>query len=148
MADTLKNLLLDPDRRPAVVEDLAQFVDTEVASKGGASGIALKGGYGILKKINARFVPDTIDGMLEEFVAVMEPFYADFTVSGGDSLPDYLSSRSSETANALLGVTDARAENSRRESVKKVYRKLRPSAQKHVEAALPGLGEVIQRHAA
>lgn len=147
MADTLKDLLLDPERRPAVVEDLAQFVDAEVASKSGASGMALKGGYGVLKKISSRFVPETIDNMLEEFVTPMEPFYGDFKSSGEASLPDYLTGRSSEVTEALLGVTDARAENSRRESVKKVYSKLRPQAEKHVEAALPGLGEVIQRHA-
>jgi hypothetical protein len=51
-------------------------------------------------------------------------------------------------ADALLGVTDDRAAGSRRDSVKKVYGKLRPQAKKHVEEALPRLGELIDQHAA
>lgn len=146
MTDTLKSALLAPERRNAVVNDLSLLVDAEVAEKSGASGLAVKGGYAVLKKISARFVPDAIDSMLDGFVDRMDPYYSDFTASSEDSLGGYLAARSSEVSDALLGVTDERANGSRREAVKKVYGKLRPQAQKHVEAALPSLGDVIQRH--
>lgn len=148
MAQTLKSALLDADRRPAVVNDLAALVDSEVANKSGASGMALKGGYGLLKKISPHFVPHAIDGMLDELVDRMEPVYTDFTASSEASLSTYLKAQGADTADALLGVTDARAAASSRESVKKIYSKLRPQAKKHVEAAMPALGDVIARHTA
>lgn len=43
MADTLREILLDPSRRPAVVKDLHQLVDAEVSDKSGVSGMAVKG---------------------------------------------------------------------------------------------------------
>ena len=147
MADTLKDILLNPDRRPAVVSDLHALVDAEMAEKGGVSGMAVKGGYSVLNKMNARFVPDAIDSMLDAFVERAEPFYADFRASGGGSLESYFAARPTEVADALLGVTDDRAKASQRESVKKVYNKLRPQAQKHVQEALPRLAGVIERHA-
>jgi hypothetical protein len=146
MPETLKNILLDPSRRPTVVSDLHQLVDAEVSDKSGVSGMAVKGGYAVLNKANGRFVPDAIDSMLDAFIERAEPFYADFQASGGSSLPDYFASRRAEVADALLGVTDERASSSRRESVKKVYGKLRPQAQKHVEEALPRLAQVIESH--
>lgn len=147
MADTLKQILLDPTRRPNVVTDLHQLVDAEVSGKSGVSALAVKGGYAVLNKMNPRFVPDAIDGMLDAFVERAEPFYADFQARGGGSLATYFASRPADIANALLGVTDDRAAGSRRESVKKVYSKLRPQAQKHVEEALPRLAAVIENHA-
>lgn len=147
MPVTLKQTLLDPARRPAVVNDLHQLVDAEVSGKSGVSGMAVKGGYAVLNRMNARFVPDAIDSMLDAFVERAEPFYADFQAGGGGSLADYFAARSAEVADALLGVTDDRAQASRRESVKKVYAKLRPQGQKHVEEALPRLAGVIEHHA-
>lgn len=146
MADTLREILLDPSRRPAVVQDLSQLVDAEVSEKGGVSGMAVKGGYAVLKKLNSRFVPETIDGMLESFVEQAEPFYADFQATGGGSLANYFEAHRSEVANALLRVSDARAEASQRDSVKMVYGKLRPQAHKNVEEALPRLAGVIESH--
>ncbi|PSL05214.1 hypothetical protein CLV30_10480 [Haloactinopolyspora alba] len=146
MTDTLKQALLEPSRRPAVVRDLHELVDAEVAEKSGVSGMAVKGGYSVLKKMNAQFVPDAIDSMLDAFVERTEPFYADFRAGGSGSLEQYFAQRPAEVANALLGVTDDRAQASQRDSVKKVYAKLRPQAQKHVEEALPRLAAVIERH--
>lgn len=148
MAVTLQEILLDPARRPTVVKDVENLVDAEVASKSGVSGLAVKSGYALIKKINTSFVSDAIDGLLDRFVAQMEPFYAQHAKSGTGTFTEHLVANSSAVADALLAVTDDRAAASRRESVKKVYTKLRPQAKKHVEEALPRLGELVERHAA
>ncbi|MDP8930228.1 MAG: hypothetical protein M3O70_17085 [Actinomycetota bacterium] len=144
MTQTLKAALLDSSKRPQVVEDLVQMVDAEVDDKG----IAIKSGYGVVKKVKPGIISDAVDSLLDEFIEKLEPFYAEFAASGSGSLGDYFSSRSDEVADALLSVTDARAERSSRESIKKVYDKLRPSGKKNVEEALPRLGAVIQKHTA
>jgi hypothetical protein len=45
-------------------------------------------------------------------------------------------------------VTDARAATSKRPTILKAYRTVRGGATKHVMAALPNLGALIQKHAA
>lgn len=147
MSSTLKSALLDSAKRPAVVADLNALVDTEVGKKG----IAVKSGYALVKKIKPGIIGAALDSLLDDFVDRLEPFYADYSGSGGSagsSFGEYLSGRSDQVADALLGVTDARAEQSRRESIKKVYGKLRPQGKKNVEEALPGLGALVEQHAA
>lgn len=147
MAQMLKEILLDETKRPAVVTDMQQLIDEEVEAKSGVSGLAIKGGYGLVKKVKPGIIGDAVDTLLDDFTARLEPFYTDYRTSGAGSLADYLSGRSGEVADALLGVTDARADRSRRESIKKVYSKLRPQGKKNVEEALPRLGSLIEKHA-
>ena len=49
---------------------------------------------------------------------------------------------------ALLSVTDARAGFSDRPTILKAYRAVRGGAAKHVTAALPTVGALIQKYAA
>ena len=148
MADTLKEILLDAGRRPAVVTDLQGLVDDEVADKGGVSGAVVKTGFAAVKKIKPGIIPSAVETLLPDFASALEPFYGDFRAKGGNDFGAYLTSRSDEAANALLSVTDARAEKSSRDSIKKVYSKLRPNGKKNVEEALPRLGQLIDKHAA
>ena len=148
MADTLKEILLDSSRRPAVVSDLETLVDQEVSDKGGVSGAVIKTGFAAVKKIKPGIIGSAIDSLLDDFTAKLEPFYADFKAQGGGDFGAYLSGHGDQAADALLEVTDARAERSSRDSIKKVYSKLRPNGKKNVEEALPRLGQLIDKHAA
>ncbi|GAB3486638.1 DUF6918 family protein [Amycolatopsis cihanbeyliensis] len=148
MAETLKEILLDSSRRPDVVTDLVTLVDEEVAEKGGVSGTVVKTGYAAVKKIKPGIIGSAVDSLLDDFAAALEPFYADYRGSGGADFGAYLSGRSDEAADALLAVTDSRAETSSRDSIKKVYSKLRPQGKNHVEEALPRLGKLVDKHAA
>ncbi|TNC27298.1 DUF6918 family protein [Amycolatopsis alkalitolerans] len=148
MADTLKEILLDSSRRPAVVTDLETLVDAEVSDKSGVSGAVIKTGFAAVKKIKPGIIGSAVDTLLDDFAATLEPFYADFKGKGGGDFGAYLTGRGDEAADALLGVTDARAERSSRDSIKKVYSKLRPNGKKNVEEALPRLGQLIDQHAA
>ena len=44
----------------------------------------------------------------------LEPYWADFSTSGGSEFGDYLAKRGPEVSEALLSVTDARAAASSR----------------------------------
>ncbi|NKQ53332.1 hypothetical protein HFP15_10605 [Amycolatopsis sp. K13G38] len=148
MADTLKEILLDSSRRPTVVTDLETLVDAEVSDKGGVSGAVIKTGFAAVKKIKPGIIGAAVDSLLDEFTFKLEPFYADFKGQGGGDFGAYLAGRGDEAADALLTVTDARAEQSNRDGIKKVYGKLRPNGKKNVEEALPRLGQLIDKHAA
>ena len=148
MADTLKEILLDSSRRPSVVEDLQTLIDDEVSGKGGVSGTVIKTGYGAVKKIKPGIIGSAVDSLLDDFALALEPIFADFKANGGGSFASYLPTRADEASDALLSVTDARADKSSRDSIKKVYSKLRPKGKENVEEALPRLGALIDKHAA
>jgi hypothetical protein len=144
---TLAERIGKPPKRAAVVADLASLVDSEVAKKGGFSGLAIKTSYGLLKAIKPSFVPEVIDHMFDEFVAHLEPLYAECVAEGPGALGPRLAARSPRVADALLGVTDGRAEKTTHQAARKAYLKLRPAAKKNVEEAVPGLGAILDRHA-
>lgn len=148
MTATLTDTLLRDGRRDALIEDLSTVVDQEVADKNGASGAILKTAFAAAKKMRPGLVHGALNRMLDDFVVALDPLYRDYRTSGaGPDFGAYLTGRPGEAANALLAVTDNRAERTSMESLRKAYKKLRPSAQKNVEEALPRLGSVIEKHA-
>ena len=64
----------------------------------------------------------------------------------GQSVSGYFAANSGAVAEALLAVTDGRAQKSEHGSVKGAYGKLRGSARKNVESAVPGLGQIIEKY--
>ena len=147
MADTLKASLLDADRRGAVVADLQDFVDQDVARKGGLSGGVIKTGYAAVKRIRPGIITSAIDSMLDEFVAALEPHWAAYRAQPVPGFGAYLAGRPHEVAQSMLAVTDRRAQRSSRAAVTNVYGKLRPKGEQNVIEALPRLGDLVERHA-
>ncbi|HXP55730.1 MAG TPA: hypothetical protein VN847_12295 [Streptosporangiaceae bacterium] len=147
MPATLQEILLTPDTKPAVVADCRALVDQQVKDKSGISATALKLGYKTVTSFAPGYLNDTIDSMLPEFIAQLEPFWADFTASGSAQFGDYLSKRGPEVAEALLTVTDNMAGRSERPTIVKAYKAVRGGAAKHIEAALPAVGDLVQKYA-
>lgn len=148
MAQTLEDILLNPANRPTVITDLQHLVDAEVSDKNGVSGAVIKTGYSAVKKIKPGIVESAMNRMLPEFADALEPFYGEYKATGGNDFGAFLTARSDAAADALLNVTDERAQHTSSDAAKKVYAKLRPNGKKNVEEALPRLGQLIDRHAA
>ena len=145
---SLADKLTKPPQREVTVNDCVALIDAEVKSKGGLSGAAVKVGYGVVKTVKPRFVSEVIDGLLDEFVEKLAPFYEDWSkAANGRTFASYLTSRKDAASEALLAVTDGRAKVAKNGSVKKMYEKMRPSAKRHVEEALPRLGDLVERKA-
>jgi uncharacterized protein DUF6918 len=144
---TLKELLCAPEIRWNVIRDTAQLVESEVASKSGISGLAIKAGYKAVKAIKPSLIPDAIDNMLDRFVERLEPFYTEWSTTKAQPIDSFLNARASQVANALLSVTDDRARSIQNGTIKKTYDTLRPHGEKNVIAAVPGLGRMISRYA-
>lgn len=147
MVAALSESLLDDTKRPAFLADAKEVLDAEVSDKGGASGLAVKGGYAAVKKVSPTIVGDALESFIPRFVAQLEPFWSEYQASGAGSFADLLVSKQEEVSEALLSVTDERAESSSRPALTKVYNSMRSSAKKHVAEALPRVGALVQRHA-
>jgi len=147
MAATLQQILLAPDVRPQVVADCNALIEHEVSEKSGMSGTGLKVAY----KTATTFAPGHVRHILETLLPKMadnlQPFWADFSASGGADFGDYLAKRGDEVAEAMLAVTDARAAASGRPVIVKAYRSVRGGAAKHIQAALPQVGELVRKYA-
>ena len=147
MPATLQDILLAPGTKPQVVADCRALVDQQVKDKSGISATALKLGYKTVTSFAPGYLNDTIDSMLPEFVAQLEPFWVEFVASGSAQFGDYLSKRGPEVAEALLTVTDTMAGRSERATIVKAYKAVRGGAAKHIEAALPAVGDMVQKYA-
>lgn len=142
----LQDKLLAPGVRAQVVADCVRVIEEEVASKGGLTGMAIKGAYAMVKAIGPSIVRDTMDGLLNDFTGRLEPTYDEFKKAGSGTLQAYMGARAPQVANALLGITDDRAKRASG-TLKKAYEKLRPTGQKHVEEAVPRIGGLLQKYA-
>jgi hypothetical protein len=147
MPATLQDILLAPGTKPQVVADCRALVDQQVKDKSGVSAAALKLGYKTVTSFAPSYLNDTIDSMLPEFVQQLEPFWADFTASGSARFGDYLAKRGPEVSEALLAVTDHMAGQSERPTIVRAYKAVRGSASKNIEAALPAVGDLVQKYA-
>jgi hypothetical protein len=143
----LSESLLDDAKRPAFLADAQEVLEAEVSDKGGASGLAVKGAYAAAKKVSPSIVSEALDSFVPKFVDKLEPYWDQYRASGAGSFADLLVAKQDEVAEALLSVTDARADNSSRPALKRAYSAIRSSAKKHVAEALPRVGDLIQRHA-
>jgi hypothetical protein len=148
MPGMLQEMLLAPDIQPKVVADCYSLIEQELKEKSGVSGTAVKLAYKTVNTFMPGHIRHMVESLLPEMVIALEPYWADFSTSGGAEFGDYLAKRGDEVSQALLAVTDARAAASERPTIIKAYRSVRGNAAKHVQAALPRVGDLVQRYAA
>jgi len=147
MGATLQDILLAPDVRPEVIADCYSLIQQEVSTMSGVSGTAVKVAYKAVITFAPGHVRYMVETLLPEMVSALEPYWADFWTDGGTEFGDYLAKRGDEVSDALLSVTDARAKASNRPTVIKAYGSVRSNAAKHVQAALPHVGELVLKYA-
>jgi hypothetical protein len=147
MATTLQEILLAPDTQPDVIADCQKLIEQEISAKSGVSGTAVKAAYKTANTFAPGYLKSKVEQFVPEMVVQLEPFWADFGASGSAGFGDYLVKRSDEVSEALLAVTDARAAGCERPTILKAYKAVRGSAAKHVTAALPSLGSLVQNYA-
>ncbi len=141
----LNDVLSDEAKRAAIVEDVCRLVDDEVGKQKGIGGVAVKAGYRLVQGVKPGFVRRVVESLLPEFAAALEPIRAR-AIAEGQTVNGYFTAHAPEVAEALLAVTDGRARGSEHGSVKGAYGKLRGSARKNVERAVPGLGRIIESY--
>jgi hypothetical protein len=148
MAATLSEALLAPDAWPHVIADCQRLIEQEVRAKSGVSGTAVKLAYKTANTFASGYIASMVESLLPDMVTELEPFWADFHASGASGFGDYLVKRGDEVSEALLSVTDARAKVSQRATILKAYGAVRGGAAKHIVAALPGVGALVEKYAA
>jgi hypothetical protein len=147
MPATLTEVLLAPENRPQLTDDCQALIEQQVSDVSGISGAAVKIAYKTVKAFMPGYLRHMVESLLPEMVTQLEPFWADFQASGGDGFGDYLAKRGDEASEALLSITDEHGARSDKPTIVRAYNKVRPSAARHVTAALPAVGALVQKHA-
>jgi hypothetical protein len=147
---TLQEMLLAPDVQPRVVADCEALVTGQVAELSGVTGAAVKLAYTTVRRFDANHIHGMIETILPSVAGALQPYWAQFsaeyTPSSGD-FGSYLADRDEEVSEALLAITDRRRDNSNRPAIVKAYNTIRGRAGKQVKAALPALGQLVQKYA-
>lgn len=147
MTATLQQTLLAPHTQPLVVDDCQVLIEQEVSGMSGISGTAVKLAYKTVIKFSPGHVRYMVEVLLPQMTSELEPYWAQFTATGGPEFGDYLVQHGDEVTQALLSVTDARGAASSRPVITKAYGAVRDKAARHVTAALPRVGALVQKHA-
>jgi hypothetical protein len=142
---TLSDAINDAAKKGVIIKDCCTLIDEEVADKGGLSGLAVKAGYAAVKGIKPGFITEVVDKLLPEFAAAIDPIWEESKKSP-NAVSTFTASKS-RVADALLAVTDAKSKNAKSAVVRGTYEKLRGSAKKNVEDAVPRLGKLLDKHA-
>ncbi|MFO0599571.1 MAG: hypothetical protein U0228_29970 [Myxococcaceae bacterium] len=144
---SLPEILNSDTKKNVVVDDCLVLIDLEVADKGGLSGLAIKAGFSAIKGVKPGFVRAVVVDLLPEFASALDPIFQE---AKGKSVPvsPHFNQHSGRVADALLSITDAKAARSKSGVVKGTYDRLRGTAKKNVEAAVPRLGKLIEKHTA
>ena len=143
---SLSDTLTAPGKKDAVVDDCLALIDAEVADKGGISGLALKAGYSAVKGIKPGFIRNVVTDLLPEFADALDPFYKE-ALEQKKKPSEHFVQNGPRVADALLSITDGKAKNAKSGVVRSTYDKLRGTAKKNVEAAIPRLGKLVEKHA-
>ena len=143
---TLAEILLTETSRPVLISDCVNLVDDEVRSKSGVTGFAIKAAYKTVKAVKPGIIKDVVSVLVDDFVAQLESTYQAFGESGGGDIRTHVQRNAADVADALLVITDRRADKSRHRTLVKAYKKLRPKGKKHVIEAMPGIGKMLAKH--
>lgn len=143
---TLPEVLTSDAKKKLVVEDCLELIDREVEDKGGLSGMAIKAGYAAVKSIRPGFVKQVVNDLLPEFAKAVEPIYEEAHTQSRP-VGQHFATNASRVADALLAITDGKAQRTKSGVVKATYDRLRGTAKKNVESAIPRLGKLVEKHA-
>ena len=142
---SLSDAINEPSKKATIVADCCKLVDEEVSAKGGLSGLAVKAGYHAVKGISPGFITEVVEKLLPEFASKIDAIW-DEGKKSGNAASHFVTSKS-RVADVLLSVTDAKAKNAKAAVVRGTYEKLRGSAKKNVEEAVPRLARLLEKHA-
>lgn len=138
--------LLEPQVRPALINELSEFIQQTVSEQSGISGMAIKGAVSTATRVNADIIPKGINQILPDMLGDLEPRWAEFEKAGATDFGAFLDKDSAQVADAVMSTADRHAERINVAPLAKAYKSLRNKGAKIVEGKVPELGRILQSH--
>lgn len=143
---SLPEVLTSDAKKAQVIEDCLDLIEKEVDDKGGLSGMAIKAGYAAVKSIRPGFLKQVVHDLLPEFARAVDPVYQE-AMAQAKPVGAHFAGNAARVADSLLAITDEKSKRTKSGVVKATYDRLRGTAKKNVEAAVPRLGKLVEKHA-
>jgi len=140
----LSAILDDGEKKSALIEDCGRLLEGEVASKRGLRAAALKAGFKAFKRVRPGIMTSAFEMLLPAFAPAIDPFYERGCNSG--DVHRFFRDERGPIADALLGVTDAKARGAKNRVLVRIYKTLRGPAREHVMVAVPQISHLIVRY--
>ena len=96
MTATLRGARLTPEVQPEVLSDCYALIEQELSEKSGVSGTALKLAYKTVSSFAPGYYHSTVEDLFPGIVDKLEPYWADFSATGGSGFGDYLAKLGAE----------------------------------------------------
>ncbi len=142
----LADILLAPSRKRAVVADLVDLIDAQIAQTRGLRGMSLKTGYGMMKRAMPDLLPRAVGRFMPEWVETLEPLYRRHLESDSTDFGAFLRSHAAEASRSMLARADQRVAAASNEKAKGYYQRFRGMAEEEVRRAVPAMGELIDKY--
>lgn len=144
---SLNEALSEPDRRAALIEDLAVLVEKHVAGVRGLRGIGLRTGLSMLKAARPGATREAVEKLLPQSLDALDPWYTEYLQAGAQGGFDRrLLAEPEAVSQALLSVADQRVAASKHASLSAMYGKLRPAIGSELLALVPALAATLARY--
>lgn len=145
---TLADRLLVPEQRNTLIQRCVALVEHQIDSQSTMRRLSLKAGVAVLNTVKPNALHLIVNNLLGEFTDALNPLYQRFNEAGGGDFSEFLQHHPDAAVSALIAVTDERAARLRNATVRRLYGRLRPTAETEVRAALPGLSRILAEHLA
>ncbi|MDN5783736.1 MAG: hypothetical protein L0H28_03370, partial [Corynebacterium casei] len=114
--------LLEPQVRPALIQELSEFIQQTVSEQSGISGMAIKGAVSTATRVNSDIIPKGINQILPDMLGDLEPRWAEFEKAGTTDFGAFLDKDSSQVADAVMSTADRHAERINVAPLAKAYK--------------------------
>ena len=148
MYSTLPDILLADGAQQLITADCVALVEQELSAKSGVSAAALKVAYKAVTTVAPGFYQSAVERMVPKMLHQLQPFWADFHAGGGGQFGDYLVNRRGRGVGGSARSDRRIAQRSKRDTIVRAYKAVRDGAGKHIEAALPAVGALVEKYAA
>ena len=138
--------LLDDPRRQKLATDVVTLVERHIAQRSGVRGVALRAAMAAVHRRLPDAIPRTVDRLLPDFIAHLEPLHERSRAADGKAFAQYLKKDKAQSAEAMLAIADDRVERSSNGALKAFYKGFRGTAEREAEEIVPALADLLARH--
>lgn len=135
--------LSDPE---ALVNDVAQTLETHMAAKGGLTGTAMKLGFNALRAAKPDIAARAARNLLPDIAKALDPIYAEFKAGNGADFGQHLGQHASRASSVVLAAVDVRMAQINNSAATAIYKRFKSSADGELQKLLPVLGGILAKH--
>lgn len=141
----LRDRIMHGPREATVVRECAHMIESFLAGAGGMKGFTLRSALHTAQRARPDLLEQSSRRLLPEFLEALEPYYQDWDPTLESDFAAQLMRHKDAACDAILAVTDARAQRSSNRVVTSIYSRMRDGARKDVERVFPELATLIGR---